>query len=61
MTRYLLAACLFGATLAGCSGSEPPESAFKGQTEAITKAEDANRAIEEAAAVQRQAIDEQGR
>ena len=39
MTRYLLAACLFGATLAGCSGSEPPESAFKGQTEAITKAE----------------------
>jgi hypothetical protein len=61
MTRHLVFACLLGALLAGCSGGEAPESAFKAQTDAVNKAEEANRAIEAAAAAQRQAIDEQGR
>lgn len=48
------------ALLGACSGEQPPaDSVFEAQTEAIGKAEDAARALEDAAASQRRAIDQQ--
>jgi hypothetical protein len=47
--------------LGACSGEEPQDSAFKAQTDAIDKAEDANKLLEEAAEAQGKAIDAQGR
>lgn len=67
MRRILPCLCLLCAALAGCSGGDEPAtesapgSAFEAQTAAMNKAEEANRAIEAAAAAQREAIDEQGR
>ncbi|MCZ6893468.1 MAG: hypothetical protein O7H40_05405 [Gammaproteobacteria bacterium] len=49
------------ALLAACSGEAPEENVFKAQTDAIGKAEDVNKLIEDAAAKQRAAIDAQGR
>jgi outer membrane PBP1 activator LpoA protein len=49
------------AMLAACSTEAPEENVFKGQTDAIGKAEDVNKLIEEAAEQQREAIDAQGR
>lgn len=51
---------MFALVAAGCSG-EDEGNVFEAQTQAIDKAEEANRMLEEAAAKQRQAIDEQGR
>ena len=48
------------AALTACS-AEPDGNVFEGQTEAIKKAEDANRMLEEAAQAQRRAIEEQSR
>ncbi len=45
----------------GCSGEAPQENVFKDQTDAIGKAEDVNKLVEEAAAAQRAAIDAQSR
>ncbi len=47
--------------LTACSGEAPEENVFKAQTDAIGKAEDVNKLIEEAAAKQRAAIDAQDR
>ncbi len=53
-------AALCVCVLAGCSGGEPEENVFKAQTDAIGKAEDVNKLIEDAADKQRQAIDATG-
>lgn len=45
--------------VAACSGDKPPESVLKTQTDALHKAEDVNTMVEDAAATQRQAIDDQ--
>jgi outer membrane biogenesis lipoprotein LolB len=55
----LLASALF--VLSACSGDEPAENVFKAQTDALGKAEEANKLLEEAAEAQRKAIDAQGR
>jgi hypothetical protein len=47
--------------LAACSGDAPPEAVLATPAEALHKAEDVNQLIDDAAARQRQAIDEQGR
>ncbi len=65
MVRILWLCMLCGLVI-GCSGggndtSEARENVFSAQTRAIDKARDAERKIEDAAAKQRQAIEEQGR
>lgn len=45
--------------LVACGGDEPAPSAFQAQTEAIDKAENAVRQLEDAATAQRAAIDRQ--
>lgn len=55
----LLASALL--VLSACSSEEPAENVFKAQTDALGKAEDANKLLEEAAEAQRKAIDAQGR
>lgn len=45
--------------LTACGGEEPAPNAFEAQTEAIDKATDAVRQLEDAAAAQRAAIDRQ--
>jgi len=47
--------------LTACSGEAPEENVFKAQTDAIGKAEDVNKLIEDAAAKQRAEIDAQSR
>ena len=47
--------------LTACSGEAPEENVFKARTDAIGKAEDVNKLIEDAAEKQRAAIDAQGR
>ena len=56
--RLTLTAALLA--LAACSSDAPPEAALKTQTDALHKAEDVNKLIDDTAAKQRQAIDEQG-
>ena len=46
--------------LAACAESSNEENVFKAQTDAIGKAEQANEMLEQAAAAQRKAIEEQG-
>ena len=53
----LVVGLLFG-LLAACSGSDDAQ-VFDAQTDALDKAEEANRMLEEAAAAQRAAIDRQ--
>ena len=47
--------------LTACSGEAPEENVFKAQTDAIGKAEDVNKLIEDAAAKQRAEIAAQSR
>ena len=47
--------------LTACSGEAPEENVFKAQTDAIGKAEDVNKLIEDAAEKQRAEIDAQSR
>ncbi len=58
--RLLPVAVLLSA-LAACSEQAPQENVFKAQTDALDKAEAANQMLEDAAAAQRKAIEEQGR
>lgn len=47
------------AVLVSCTGEPPERTVFEDQTDAIGKAKDVNKLIEDAAEAQRQAIDAQ--
>lgn len=59
MKNMVPIAILVAAGLAGCSGEAPERTVFDEKTSAIDKAKDVNALIDETAAAQRRAIDEQ--
>jgi len=61
MSRFAITLLLAGLAplLVACGGDEPAPNVFEAQTEALDKAEDAVRQLEDAAAAQRAAIDRQ--
>ena len=56
--RWVLVAGI-AAVLVSCTGEPPERNIFEDQTDAIGKAEDVNKLIEDAAEAQRRAIDAQ--
>jgi len=60
--RFLPLALLSAALLAGCSNEAPDDQALKRQVDqSLKQAEDVNAMVQDAAAKQRQAIDEQSK
>ncbi len=56
---YLLACLIVAGTLMACSNDTSDAQVLKAQTASIQKAEDVNQLVQDAAAKQREAIDQQ--